>query len=125
MKRFAKPALAAGALALAVTLSAPQQAQAGHRGGHAAAAAIFGLAAGAIIAGAVSQPRHSGYNTYYYPPYYPPGPVYYGGGGYYPYVAAPAPRYYRAPHRHHRHHRYYRSRGVQFQLHFNPSYPNY
>ena len=125
MKRFAKPALAAGALALAVTLGAPQQAQAGHRGGQAAAAAIFGLAAGAIIASAASQSRYYGpygYNTYYYPPYYPPGPVFYSYGGYSPYVAAPAPRYYNRGYRHHRH---YRHRGVQIQLHFNPYYPNY
>lgn len=116
MKRFAKPALVAGAIALAATLAMPQPAQAHSSGSRVAAGAIIGLAAGAIIGSAIHQPRyraHYGYNTYYYPPYYPSGPVYYSYGGYHPHVAV--------PHRH----RYYRSRGVQFHFSVNPYHPNW
>jgi hypothetical protein len=55
-----------------------------HRGGHgdAVAAGVLGLAAGAIIGGALSQPRYHG--GYYEPDYYyEPAPVY----------VAPAPVY--------------------------------
>ncbi|MCB1436053.1 MAG: hypothetical protein KDJ46_02655 [Rhodobiaceae bacterium] len=105
MNRFAKPVLAAGALALAVTLAAPQ-AEAGHRNGQIVAGAIIGLAAGAIIAGAVANSNSYGYGYGYYqgPVYQPYGYPAYGYPAYGApvYVAPPPPRYYR--HRpHHRH----------------------
>jgi len=71
-----KATMMAAVTALAVTLAtvaAPQPAQAG--GGRIAAGVIGGLAAGAIIGGALAAPR-------YYGPYgyYGPGPYYYGAG---------------------------------------------
>jgi hypothetical protein len=69
--------VAVTAMALAVTsVAAPRPAEAG--GGRIAAGVIGGLAAGALIGGALAAPR-------YYGPYgyYGPGPYYYGAG-YYP-----------------------------------------
>ncbi len=93
--RFMKPTAALLALAIGA-LSFSGVAEARHRhhnsGGEALAAGIFGLAAGAIVAGALSQPRY--YSDYYYPepvyvapspppvvyqPRYQPAPVYYAG----------------------------------------------
>lgn len=75
--------VAAGSLAVAA-IAAPAPAQA--RGGGAIAAGIIGgLAAGALIGGAVSRP----YGYYGGGPYYASG--YYGGGPYY----AAAPCYWR------------------------------
>ena len=95
--RFTKPI----ATALAVTLGAATfatSADASHRrhnhrgGGEAAAAGIIGFAAGAILGGALSQPRYGhgyyggGYGGYYEPDvvYVEPAPVY----------VQPAPVYY-------------------------------
>lgn len=136
MKRFAKPALAAGAIALAVSIGVPQQAQAGSRGGQVAAAAIIGLATGAIIAGAVNQSRYygyygpgyyPGYANAYYPPYYPSGPVYYSYDAYYPYAGYPAGRYYRRPYVDYRrpYYNYGPYNGIRFQHQINPYYPNW
>ncbi len=73
--RFMKPTAAALALAIGA-LSFSGVAEARHRhhgnGGDALAAGIFGFAAGAILSGALSQPRYS--NGYYYD--YEPAPVY-------------------------------------------------
>lgn len=71
MKRILTASAAAAALALA-SVATPQYAEA-HDGGAVAAGIIGGLAAGALIGAAVSQPHY-----YYRPPYYyAPGPVYY------------------------------------------------
>lgn len=59
----------AAALSLACLVSLAGTAEAGHRGGDAAALGIFGFAAGAIVGNALSGPR-----VYYAPP--PPPPVY-------------------------------------------------
>ena len=61
-----------------------------HRGGNAAALAIFGAAIGAITA---QQRREDYYNDGYGPGYYGGGPYYYGGGPY-PYYGG---RHYYAP----------------------------
>ena len=63
-------ALAAVTMIAAAAIAAPSPAEA--RGGRIAAGIIGGIAAGAIIGGALSSPY-----------YYPPGPVYYGYGPYY------------------------------------------
>jgi hypothetical protein len=91
--RFLKPVAAAMALSVAA-LSFASSAEAGHRyrhhrhhGGDAAAAGIIGFAAGAILGGALSQPR---YRTYRY---YEPAPVYVEP----PVVYQPAPTYYQRP----------------------------
>jgi hypothetical protein len=76
-------ALIAAAMLAAITISTPTPAEA--RGGRIAAGVIGGLAAGAIIGGALASP-------YYYPPgpvYYGPGPYYYGGGCYWRRVWTP------------------------------------
>lgn len=80
--RLMKSTAAALAVTLGVlTFAAP--AEAGHRrwdrhnGGNAAAAGIFGFAAGAIVGGALAQPR-----------YYAPAPVYVAPA---PVYVAPAP----------------------------------
>jgi hypothetical protein len=91
--RFMKPIAATLALAIGVvSLSTAAEARHRHRhsGGDALAAGIFGFAAGAIISGALSQPRYPRYRyyepapVYIAPPpprvyYYQPAPVYYGG----------------------------------------------
>jgi hypothetical protein len=73
MKKVFTATAAAAALALA-TVAVPQSAQAGN-GGAVAAGIVGGLAAGALIGAAVSQPHY-----YYDGPrrYYAPAPVYYG-----------------------------------------------
>jgi hypothetical protein len=59
------------AAALALTsVAAPQPAEA--RGGRIAAGVIGGLAAGALIGGALAAPRYYGPYGYYGPAYYPP-----------------------------------------------------
>jgi hypothetical protein len=63
-------ALTAVTMLAAAAIAAPSPADA--RGGRVAAGIIGGLAAGAIIGGALSSPY-----------YYPPGPAYYGYGPYY------------------------------------------
>lgn len=75
------------ATALALTVGAATfagSAEARHRGhhgrgGNAAAAGVFGFAAGAILGGALAQPRYERryYDRgYYEPDYYEPAPVY-------------------------------------------------
>jgi hypothetical protein len=69
----------AGVLAVGAVTASSQQAEAHWRGGGAVAAGVVGgLAAGAIIGGALA-PRYS----YYGGGGYYGGPAYYGGGGYY------------------------------------------
>jgi hypothetical protein len=66
-----------------------------HRGGNAAALAIFGMAIGTIGAIAAQQQREDYYYNYGYGPgYYGGGPYYYGGGPY-PYYGRR--HYYYAP----------------------------
>lgn len=77
--------LAAAGLAVAIGAAAlPSDANAGgwhyHNNGAAAAAGIFGFAAGAIVGSALTAPRY----------YYPAQPYYY-------YRPAPAPAYYGRP----------------------------
>lgn len=80
--RFTKPIAAGLALALAaVSFTGSAEARHRHRHHHhgdAVAAGIFGLAAGALLSGAFSQPR---YYRYYAPApvYVPEAPVYYYG----------------------------------------------
>jgi len=65
------------AMALAVTsVAAPRPAEA--EGGRIAAGVLGGLAAGALLGGALAAPRYYGPSGYY-----GPGPNYYGGGPYY------------------------------------------
>jgi hypothetical protein len=59
------PALAAAAAIALVTVAMPTEADARRRGGAVAAGVIGGIAAGAIIGGALANPH-----------YYGPGPVY-------------------------------------------------
>ncbi len=88
--------LATAATLGAATLAAPAPAQAHWRGGIGPGLA-FGLAAGALTAGAVAAT-----SPYYYGPgyYYGPAPVYYGPG---PYAYYGGPYYYR----HHYWHRHW------------------
>ncbi len=72
MQRILTATAAAAALALATTAT-PQYAEA-HDGGAVAAGIIGGLAVGAMIGAAASQPHY----YYGHPRYYAPGPVYYG-----------------------------------------------
>ncbi|GLS32151.1 BA14K-like protein [Mesorhizobium albiziae] len=78
MNRFLKTAVLAAALG-ATTLAAMPTAQAGdnwrrHRSnGDAVAAGVIGLAAGALIGGALAQPRYR--EPVYYDDYYEPAPV--------------------------------------------------
>lgn len=88
-------AVLATVAAVGVTaIAAPAPAQARHIGPGLA----FGLAAGALTAGAIAASHPYGYD------YYGPGYAYYGGPGYYygpgPYAYYGGPRYYR--------HHYYR-----------------
>lgn len=91
--RFTKPIAAALALTIGA-LSFSGVAEARHRHHHrgdALAAGIFGFAAGALITGALSQPRYP--RNYYYqqaPAYYAPPPVVYRP------AYQPAPVYYYA-----------------------------
>lgn len=88
-------AVLATVVAVGVTaVAAPAQARHGIGPGLA-----FGLAAGALTAGAVAASHPYGYD------YYGPGYGYYGGPAYY----EPGPyAYYGGPYyRHHRYHRYY------------------
>jgi hypothetical protein len=132
MKRFAKPALAAGAFALALSMFTPQQAQAGNYNGRVAAGAILGLATGAIIASSINRSRYygyygPGYTSYYYPPYYPSGPVYYSYDAYYPNAGYPALGYYGRPYRYYQG-PYYNDgpyNGIGSQLQMNPYHPNW
>ena len=73
----------AGVLAVGAVTTTTQQAEAHWRGGGAVAAGVVGgLAAGAIIGGALAYPRY-GYGYYGAPAYYGYGPAYYGGPVYY------------------------------------------
>jgi hypothetical protein len=89
--RFLKPVAAAMALTVGAMTFA-SSAEAGrrhyhrhhHNGGQAAVAGIFGFAAGAILGGALAQPR-----------YYRPAPVYVAPPP--PVVYQPAPAYYAHP----------------------------
>ena len=73
----------AGVLAVGAVATTTQQAEAHWRGGGAVAAGVVGgLAAGAIIGGALAYPRY-GYGYYGAPAYYGYGPAYYGGPVYY------------------------------------------
>jgi hypothetical protein len=74
MKATMLGVVTAAALAL-TSVAAPQPAEAG--GGRIAAGVIGGLAAGALIGGALAAPR------YYYGPYGYYGPAYYPGAGCY------------------------------------------
>ncbi len=95
--RFMKPtaaalALAIGALSLSGAAEARQRYYHHHNDGSAVAAGIFGFAAGALVAGALSQPR------YYYPDYYyAPAPVYAPPPVVYQPAYQPAPVYYGGP----------------------------
>ena len=72
----------AGVLAVGAVTTTTQQAEAHWRGGGGVAAGVVGgLAAGAIIGGALA-PRY-GYGYYGAPAYYGYGPAYYGGPVYY------------------------------------------
>ena len=91
MKRILTATAAAAALAIA-TVAAPQHADAHWHGGGVAAGIIGGLAAGALIGAAASQPYYGP------PPYYAPGPVYYGPECYWRHVRRWTPygwRWYR------------------------------
>jgi BA14K-like protein len=100
--RFMKPTAAALALAIgALSFSGVAEARNRHyhnnNNGGAAVAGIFGFAAGALVAGALSQPRYPSNYYYYQPaPVYvaPPPPVVYR-----PYQPRyqPAPVYYAGP----------------------------
>ncbi len=98
--RFTKPIAAALALSVAA-LSFTGAAQAKNRyhnyhhnnGGSAVAAGIFGFAAGALVSGALSQPRYYCGNGYYSQPCR--APAYYYGPP--PVVYQPAPVYRAAP----------------------------
>jgi hypothetical protein len=73
----------AGVLAVGAVTASSQQAEAHWRGGGAVAAGVVGgLAAGAIIGGALAPRYGYGYGYYGGPAYYG-GPVYYGGPAYY------------------------------------------
>ncbi len=77
MNRFLKTAVLAVALG-ATTLAAMPAAQAGDHwrhsnNGDAVAAGVIGLAAGALIGGALAQPRYR--EPIYYDDYYEPAPV--------------------------------------------------
>ena len=75
----------AGVLAVGAVTTTTQQAEAHWRGGGAVAAGVVGgLAAGAIIGGALAYPRYGyGYGGYYGGgPAYGYAPAYYGGGYY-------------------------------------------
>ena len=78
--RFTKP-IAAGLALTIVAISFSGTAEARHRRHHhrhhgdEVAAGIFGFAAGALLLGALSQPRY--YNYYEPAPVYAPPPVYY------------------------------------------------
>lgn len=74
MKRAVLAASAAAAVLL-TSIAAPGQAQA--QNGAVAAGVLGGLAAGAIIGGAIASPYGYGPGPYYYGP----GPAYYGGYG--------------------------------------------
>jgi hypothetical protein len=84
-----KIAVALATVATIAVMSAPA---AEARGGRNAAAIGFGLAAGALVAGAAAA---NSYNYYGGPAYYGGGPAYYAEPGYY---AEPVygPSYYRA-----------------------------
>jgi hypothetical protein len=69
-------ALTAAATFAIVAVAAPQQADARWRGGG-GAGIVGGLAAGAIIGGALAGPRYYGYSGYQEDPYY--GGYAYGG----------------------------------------------
>ena len=75
----------AGVLAIGAVTASSQQAEAHWRGGGAVAAGVVGgLAAGAIIGGALAYPRYGyGYGGYYGGPAYGYAPAYYGGPAYY------------------------------------------
>jgi len=75
------PALAAAAVIAATTIALPTSADAQWRRGWGWGPFVGGLAAGAIIGGALARP-------YYYPYGYPYGG--YPSGGYYPYGYYPA-----------------------------------
>jgi MFS family permease len=89
--RFLKPVAATMALtvaALTFTSSAEARHRHRHHGGSAAAAGIVGFAAGAILGGALAQPRYRSYD------YYEPAPVYRAPP---PVVYRSAPVYYANP----------------------------
>ena len=88
--------LATAATLGAATLAAPAPAEAHWRGGVGPGLA-FGLAAGALTAGALaaSSPYYYDYGPGYY---YAPAPVYYGPG---PYAYYGGPYYYRHHYWHH------------------------
>lgn len=68
-------ALGAAAVMTAATMAAPSTAEARWRHGWGPGAVIGGLAAGAIIGGALaSRPYYYGPGPYYYEPAYGPGP---------------------------------------------------
>lgn len=78
MNRFLKTAVLAAAvgattLATIPTASADHRYRHRHRGGDAVAAGVIGLAAGALIGGALAQPRYR--EPVYYDDYYEPRPV--------------------------------------------------
>ena len=78
-------ALATAAVLAGATLT-PTTAEAHRRGWGVAAGVFGGLAAGAIIGGALAGPRYYGPGPYY-GGYYEPAPAYYG----------PGPAYYEGP----------------------------
>lgn len=90
--------LATAAIVGVTAMAAPAPAEAGHYR-HVGPGLGFGLAAGALIAGAAAANAypHYGPRRYYSygPDYYAPGYAYYGGPAYYP------RRHY---YRHHHHH---------------------
>jgi hypothetical protein len=82
--RFMKPIAAGLALAIGATaLVGTAEARHRHHHGDALAAGIFGFAAGAILSGALSQPRY----------YYEPAPIYAAP----PVTYGPGPVYYEQP----------------------------
>lgn len=87
-------AVLATVAAVGVTaVAAPAQAR------HIGPGLAFGLAAGALTAGAIAASHPYGY--------YGPGYAYYGGPAYYDYGPGPY-AYYGGPYYRHRHHYYYR-----------------
>jgi len=89
MRKAALMAVAVASIGT-VAMMSPAEARGWHHGGYGWGPGIgFGLAAGALAAGAYGAYGPYGYG--YGPAYYGYGPAYYGG----PYAYYPGPRYYR------------------------------
>jgi hypothetical protein len=97
-----RPRLATTLLLATALAASPVAAEAGWHGGgggNFVGGALLGLGLGAVVGGALAQPRYAPPPVYYAPPppvyYAPPPPVYYAPGP--PVYYAPPPGYYAPP----------------------------